>query len=287
MDFPRDKLAFQKILIRRLTALYPASEAKMIAHLLLDHTKCKIEGESFSDTEYPAISQMAQRLIMAEPLQYVLGEAHFYGRDFFVNPAVLIPRSETEELVIWVRDELLGHKGNNSLKILDIGTGSGCIPVTLALELKDRGIMADLQAVDISEKALEVAKSNASRWAIPITFIQQDILNANPEDFSDLDVIVSNPPYVRESEKLLMHKNVLDFEPREALFVPDQNPLVFYKKITTLAAAWLRPGGKLFLEINESFGPEMVTLLRDNAFVRIELHRDLQGKERVVRGEKP
>lgn len=221
------------------------------------------------------LTTILDRILTHEPVQYVLGNASFYGRNFKVNPSTLIPRQETEELVHLILNDI---KGKEELMILDVGTGSGCIPITLALENNKHTI----EALDISKEALETAKENAQNLGATVFFFHMDILSANlPKTY---DVIISNPPYVLESEKQFMAPNVLDHEPETALFVPDKLPLLFYERITELAINHLNPNGKIYFEINEQFGDEVVELLTKNVFKQVTLHKDLNGKPRFVSG---
>ncbi|MEZ4825862.1 MAG: peptide chain release factor N(5)-glutamine methyltransferase [Bacteroidia bacterium] len=289
MDFPRQRSAFYNSLTSRLSTIYPPGEAKAICNYFREYADREARGEDtlIADELFTLLVPMAERLLHAEPVQYVVGEAHFYGRDFFVNPSVLIPRRETEELVVWVRDDLIRYRTGHALAILDIGTGSGCIPVTIALELADLHMRSHTTGLDISERALKTAQTNAERWKTETRWVRRNIFEAEDTDFHDLDVIVSNPPYVRESEKVFMHKNVLAHEPSEALFVPDSQPLIFYEKITALARHWLKPGGRIFFEINEVMGNELLELLKQYGFTNASIRRDLQGKDRMIRAEKP
>lgn len=224
-----------------------------------------------------ALKQDFERLKTGEPIQYILGHGPFYGREFKVSPATLIPRNETEELVHLIIKE----NPQANLRILDIGTGTGCIPITLALEMKNPEVFA----VDISEDALEIAKENAKALQAKVKFLPCDILAEIPP-LSDLDLIVSNPPYIPFSEKEQMHRNVLDFEPHLALFVSTDDPLVFYKKIAEKGKHLLKPHGKLYFEINERFGNEVVRVLSALDFKEIRIIKDLNGKDRIVSGQK-
>lgn len=221
-----------------------------------------------------------QELLQNNPLQYILGEAHFYGRDFTVNENVLIPRPETEELVDWIIQE---SQEKDSLKVLDIGTGSGCIAISLALELKQ----AQISAWDISEEALEVARGNSKKLNARVTFQKVDILSFEKEGITPqkFDLIVSNPPYVTPSEKAEMRKNVLEFEPSLALFTPEENPLIFYECIANFAKKYLKPNGQLFFEINQYQGKPLMELLEINGFQSIELRQDLSGNARMMKVE--
>ncbi|KUO66224.1 MAG: protein-(glutamine-N5) methyltransferase, release factor-specific [Lutibacter sp. BRH_c52] len=209
------------------------------------------------------------------PVQYIVGETAFCGLLFKVDKNVLIPRPETEELVEWI---FQNHKKNESIKILDIGTGSGCIAISLAKNLPN----AEVFALDVSAEALDVAKKNAAMSAVKVDFIQADILTIEklPDTF---DVIVSNPPYVRESEKDLMQQNVLSNEPHIALFVENENPLLFYDKIAELAKNHLTENGVLYFEINQYLGMKTVDLLKSKGFKNIDLKKDIYGVDRMVK----
>lgn len=209
------------------------------------------------------------------PVQYLLKETSFCGLSFYVDKNVLIPRQETEELVEWI---LQSVQKEESIRILDIGTGSGCIAVSLAKFLPQSKVFA----FDISEKALEVAKKNAKNNNVSIQFLQKDILKTETLDFT-YDIIVSNPPYVRESEKVEIAPNVKDYEPHTALFVPDENPLLFYDKIADLAKQYLSKNGKLFFEINQYLADDMLKLLRKKGFQNIELRKDISGNDRMIK----
>lgn len=216
-----------------------------------------------------------KRLETNEPIQYILGETTFYGLNFKVNQNVLIPRQETEELVDWI----LKDSPSKKLSILDIGSGSGCIAISLAKNMKN----ATISALDVSENALKVATENAEFNAVSIEFIEADILHNALNDLQ-LDVIVSNPPYVRDLEKQTMHKNVLDYEPDLALYVRDEDPLVFYQAILNFAKNNLKEKGTVYFEINEYLGAEMIELFNKNNFSNIELRKDIQGKDRMIKG---
>ena len=215
-----------------------------------------------------------------KPIQYITEEAWFYGLRFEVNENTLIPRPETEELVEWIIESQKSKVQSQKLEILDIGTGSGCIPVSLKVNLPQ----ANVSAIDISEKALEVAKRNAAINKVEINFIQANILEV--EDLfqfpSPYNIIVSNPPYVRVLEKQEIKKNVLDYEPHLALFVEDNDALLFYRKIAQLALKNLAPNGLLFFEINQYLGKETVALLENLGFKNIELKKDIYGNDRMI-----
>lgn len=220
------------------------------------------------------VKGLIERINNNEPIQYILGEADFFGRKFIVNPYVLIPRNETEELV----NLILKDYREKKIKVLDVGTGSGCIPITLIKELK----LAKAFAIDFDPRVIKVAKQNAEKFNVDIDFMMVDVLD---EKFPihGLDVIVSNPPYVRESEKLVMKSNVLDHEPGTALFVNDENPLIFYDRIAEHALESLKEDGRLYLEINEQFGNKVRFMLEQKGFKNVGLFQDLNGKDRIVR----
>ncbi|MBC3759756.1 peptide chain release factor N(5)-glutamine methyltransferase [Hyunsoonleella sp. SJ7] len=240
------------------------------------------------------ILESLQFLKQHKPIQYIIGETEFYGLKFKVNENVLIPRPETEELVEWIIDchseyfdcAQHGFREESKIRILDIGTGSGCIAVSLAKNLQN----AKVYALDVSEKALEVAKENADLNAVDVIFIKADILSLENRwnlGFYTLefDIIVSNPPYVRELEKNIMKPNVLDNEPHLALFVKDQDPLLFYRAISEFSKTALNENGQLFFEINEYLGQETVALLEQKNYNNIELRKDIFGKDRMVKAE--
>jgi release factor glutamine methyltransferase len=270
-------------IINELILIYEPLEARSIANSLLDTImedsqiqRVVNPSYSFNEDQLKWIKEKLVRLSTNEPIQYALGETEFFGLKFIVNNSVLIPRPETEELVQWVLEEV---KAGQS--ILDIGTGSGCIPVSLA----KKNEKLQIYALDISQEAISIAKKNAEKNNVSIAFLQDDILNPI-QSGSSYDVIISNPPYVTLAEKKAMHKNVLDFEPESALFVPDENPLIFYKGIINYSKKRLHPGGLLFLEINEAFGEELIQLLKQENFTNIKLKKDISGKDRMIRARK-
>lgn len=265
-----------------LRGIYPDSEALSLAKMLL------VEAFGFSTLELyggkdkeisgkrrDVLDKMLSRLQKNEPIQYVLGKETFCGLDFEVDSNVLIPRPETRELVEWI---VADRKLDASCRILDIGTGSGCISISLAKFLSG----AEVEAWDISEGALEVARRNAVRNAVEVLFRQQDVLYALPGE-TRYDVIVSNPPYITEKEKLDMDANVLDWEPFTALFVPDADPLLFYRKIAELGLSMLNIGGVLYFEINRAYGQETVRMLEGLSYKQIELRKDEWGNDRMVK----
>ena len=234
-----------------------------------------------SDAEVEKWNTILADLQQEKPIQYITGEAWFYGLRFEVNENTLIPRPETEELVEWIIESQKSKVQSQKLEILDIGTGTGCIPISLKVNLPQ----ANVSAIDVSEKALEVAKRNAASNKVEINFIQTNILEA--EDLNqNFDIIVSNPPYVRNLEKQEIKKNVLEYEPHLALFVEDTDALLFYRKIAQLALKNLSPNGLLFFEINQYLGKETVELLENLGFKNIELKKDMYGNDRMIRCEK-
>lgn len=240
----------------------------------------------FTESEIVRLKKAAIRLNRGEPVQYITGITDFLGYDIKVQPGVLIPRPETEELVLWMLPFLNQLKAESEvpLRMLDIGTGSGCIAIALAGRLPG----SEVFAIDISEQALEVAKSNAQNNNVSVSFITIDILADNMHLFphASLDCIVSNPPYVMESEKDRMAVNVLGHEPEAALFVPDDDPLLFYRQIAAKAHKWLKPGGLLFFEINEQLGKACRKEVLNAGFSNVLIGNDLHGKDRFIRAAK-
>lgn len=264
-----------------LSSLYPESEARALVLWIFEAYLSVSRKDVLANLplkKIPAALGAAMGKLMAgEPVQYVLGKAPFYGRQFNVGPGILIPRNETEELVQLV---LNNHKGK--MRVLDLGTGSGCIAITLALEWLE----AEVEAIDISDQALKWAKVNAAELNASLSFAKANIL-AEVLDLGKWDIMVSNPPYVLENERSLMHPNVLNHEPSLALFVPDNKPLQFYKAIVFHAKKHLNPNGYLYFEINEAFGPEVSELMQKEGFSDVQLYQDLNGKDRVVYGKYP
>lgn len=263
---------------RELAGVYPPQEARAAAFALLEAVQGLARTDIWLDPQaevdpLPRLFEAVEELRAHRPLQYVLGAAEFYGLTLRVDERVLIPRPETEELVRRIVDERRG----TSPRILDIGTGSGAIAIALACELPG----AAVSAIDISSGALQLAQENARAHGAEIRFTRLDILTREPE--GTFELLVSNPPYVCLSERSAMRRNVLDYEPEAALFVPDEDPLRFYRRISALGRERLSPGGTLWFEINEAFGPPTVDLLRKMGYARVELWRDLSGKERMIR----
>ena len=269
---------------RPLTALYGEGEAKAVARLVMEEHF----GLSMADVlcgrmgDEVELRQIQQRLLTGEPVQYVLGRAEFGGRWFHVAPGVLIPRPETYELCQWcLPPDPSEWRGN----ILDIGTGSGCIACTLAAELPH----AKVAAWDISEAALAIAQDNARRLHVNVIFSQIDILQLSMINcqLSIYDVIISNPPYICQRERTAMERNVLDYEPSLALFVPDDDPLLFYRAIADSARQSLKPGGALYFEINPLYAAELQSLLSKMTYHTIELREDQYGKPRMMKAIRP
>ena len=267
---------------QQLATCYPEREAHAVALRVLEDafgvSRTDVYADKvrkFSSEEELRWQHIAERLSTGEPLQYVLGEAEFCGRSFGVAPGVLIPRSETEELVALVEQSVSGR-----CRILDAGTGSGCIAVSLALALPE----AEVQAWDISPEALSVAQGNAERWGAAVDFRLCDMLTATPDEH--FDVVVSNPPYVCERERLDMTPQVLEHEPGLALFVPDDDPLRFYRALVGLSVRCLNSGGLLAVEINEAYGAETADLFSRSGLTEVQMLFDGFGKPRFVLGRK-
>lgn len=277
-------------LVSRLAGVYPPGEARAVARVLLEDafgiTLADVYAgkvREFSPHELERLHSMADRLEKGEPVQYVAGTAQFGGLTFEVSPGVLIPRPETLELVEWAAGDFSTRtgKGNRHMRVLDIGTGSGCIAVTMAVRLAG----AQVTAVDISEKALGVARRNAARNGVQVEFAVCDILSPGADIAGNFDVIMSNPPYVCRSERAGMHRNVLDYEPHEALFVDDTDPLVFYRAIARFAAAHLASGGAVYVEINRRFGRETADVFSAAGFASVELRKDSAGNPRMIKAK--
>ncbi|MFT5745226.1 MAG: release factor glutamine methyltransferase [Paraglaciecola sp.] len=267
--------------IAALTPLYGEGEATSISRIVFEDAfqLKRPSDQSFSDVDFQRLQTIQQRLLNHEPVQYILGEADFYGLKFKVNQNVLIPRPETEELVYWIIET--ARQDGRSLSILDIGTGSGCIPITLKTELPT----CRISACDISEKALKIAKENAILNDTEIDFFQVDILNKNDwKTLRNFDIIISNPPYIPPSERALMPENVLRYEPDLALFVAEEEPLIFYKTITEFALQKGNKNGLLFFEMNEYNAKDVYSLLTINKLQSIQINQDLQEKDRMICG---
>ncbi len=266
-------------LTQSLSELYDSNEAKSIAYLVLDAryglTRTQVLMDMPVSKPMEDLPAIIERLKNQEPVQYVLGEGDFYGRTFKVAPGVLIPRPETEELVHWALQEL---KSVASPQLLDIGTGSGCIALTMAAERPD----AEVTAFDISEEALTIARENARSLAVTVNFQQGNALQADELPPAIFDVILSNPPYVKASESQEMSAHVLEHEPHLALFVEDNDPLIFYRAIAQYAFSHLKKEGFCAVEINQALGPETVLEFQKAGFSGVELRQDLSGRDRMI-----
>lgn len=283
------KTLFREI-IARISLKETPEEIQTIVYLLLEHffllSRTDVMLGKMIPYGSPAAAQMLkviERINQGEPIQYVIEHEFFFGRRFHVNPSVLIPRPETEELVRVVlahKDRLTGSEGTTRpLRVLDVGTGSGCIAITMSLELQN----AEVFATDVSTAALSVASGNADALSAHLTFVEHDILREDLP-FDNLDIAVSNPPYVTVRERTSMQPTVTGFEPHLALFVPNDDPLIFYGNIFKKAARALRPQGLLAVEINERFADEVSGLFYQHGFTEVVVTRDISGKDRIVTG---
>ena len=274
-------------LVRQLLPIYDREEAQSIVFLLLAHQLQLKKTDILANKPIPPGVSLEDwqadmdRLVRHEPIQYVIGETDFLGRRFLVNPSVLIPRPETEELVAWVLRRY--RPASDSIRMLDIGTGSGCIAITLAKELSG----ASVTAWDISPTALSVAANNAAFHQAAVLFEEVDILNqASWREAPTFDCIVSNPPYVTRGEMVQMRPNVTAYEPHLALFVDDASPLLFYESIVRFCQDHLRPEGHCYVEVNEQYATEVLRLFEVNGFGDAEIYRDLFDKPRFVRASR-
>ena len=274
-----------------LNGMYDESEAEsMIAVLFEDffglrrHEVLSDISKRLSESELLRLHFAVKNLLKNHPVQYVTGSAWFYGERYNVNSSVLIPRRETEELCHWIIEDFKNKALQGEiLKIIDIGTGSGCIAITLKQQLQN----AKVTAVDISEEALKTALSNALKIGAEVSFICADALDTlSMKDFGLFDIIVSNPPYVRDSEKEYMNPNVTDFEPHLALFVKDENPLIYYELISDFSLTHLEEGGALYFEINENLSDSLEEMLRHKGFTFLEIRSDMQNKPRMLKCQK-
>ena len=267
---------------KELTGIYAKSEVESMIFLIFEKLKgysrtqvLLATEEHLGESEQVKIEQIVARLKNHEPVQYILGTTEFYGLSFHCCAGVLVPRPETEELVQWIIQE------NRYLQpvLLDIGTGTGCIAISLQKNIPQSIVMA----CDISPVCIETAQRNATLNNTQVLMFAYDILRGIPAfEFPELDIIVSNPPYVRKAEKSLMERNVLDHEPELALFVPDEEPLIFYERIADFAKSHLKTQGRLYFEINEAFGPECCNMLLERGFSEIILKKDIHGKDRMI-----
>lgn len=275
----------KKIFHQQLKEIYIENEIDSLFFIALEYVTSisKIEyilqkEEEISEEKLIKLKFILEELTKNKPIQYITKNAYFYGLNFYVNEKVLIPRQETNELVDWV---LMSVTHSKPIKILDIGTGSGCIAITLKKNLP----LSEVFAIDISNEAIQVAQKNANDNEVEINFLQKNILEINDLK-SNFDIIISNPPYVRELEKLEMAPNVLDNEPHLALFVPDNNPLLFYEKITEIALKNLTEDGMLFFEINQYLSEETKKMIENKGFKNVTLRKDLQENYRMILAKK-
>ena len=275
----------------QLAPVYGEGEAKAMARLVFEvrfgltlSDICIGKDTQLSADSQAELAEILRRLLCHEPVQYVLGVADFCGRQFLVTPSVLIPRPETEELCQWVTASEMteGNNRSESLRILDVGTGSGCIAITLAAELPE----AKVTAWDISEDALLVACENALLNGVTVDFELQDVLLATAAAQQTKDIIISNPPYICNKERATMEANVLEHEPHQALFVPDDDPLLFYRAIAKLGQQMLSYGGWLYFEVNPLFAAQLARLLSAMSYYDIEIKEDQFGKQRMIRARK-
>jgi release factor glutamine methyltransferase len=278
--------SLHKEIQKSLRFLYEEREASSMSAILIEYffemSRMQIAMDvPFVELEEELINNLnecIERLLKKEPIQHILGETEFYGSSFFVNKEVLIPRQETEELVDWVIKE---NQSRSKFQLLDIGTGSGCIPISI----KHHFPQATISGLDVSQKALEVAFDNSTNNGVEVKWIQDDILNTtySPES---VDIIVSNPPYITELEKIGMDTNVLEYDPHLALFVENDQPLKFYVAIADFAKKYLSSNGQLYFEINEHYGNETIAMLKEKGFTEIKLKQDLNGKDRMIKAIK-
>ena len=280
---------YKSVFQEALSSLYDKTEIESFFYIVLEHfhNKKRIDLALHPEMEMNELDLNKWESVVADlkkhkPIQYILGETEFYGLRFLVNENTLIPRPETEELVeLIIKEKAKGNSQKAIVRILDIGTGSGCIAISLAKNISN----AKVFAIDISEKALVTAKVNAEINKVNITFIQKNILETIDLE-QQFDIIVSNPPYVRMLEKTEINPNVLEYEPHLALFVEDNDALLFYRKIAQLAKISLSENGSLYFEINQYLGKETVILLEDLGFRNVALHKDIYGNDRMIRGRK-
>lgn len=272
--------------ISRITINETVEEVKSIGYLIFEKlfacTRIDILTEkpiSVDEISLRHLDSTAVRINQYEPIQYILEEAYFFDRPFYVNPSVLIPRAETEELVHEVINYCSATKG--AIRLLDIGTGSGCIAVSINLTLPE----VETIALDVSEEALTVARRNAGQLGAQVKFMQHDIFSIDPP-VQNCNIIISNPPYISVSEKASMNDNVVKHEPSIALFVPDDDPLIFYKTIAKRSMDMLDDSGAIFFEINERFGKEVAEILLMHGYKDVKVVDDISGKERIVKGRK-
>ncbi len=281
-----DLKSFRADFVNDLIPIYGVEEAQaffvILSEKILGFSRAIISLNLYTkltDQQLFDFNNAKKKLTQQQPIQYIIGETDFFGLTFSVNSNVLIPRPETEELIDWILKDQEGRKGE--VTILDIGSGSGCIAISLAKNIEN----ARVYGIDISQEAIDTAQKNAERNNVKVQFIKADILKTK-ELFKNFDIIVSNPPYVREIEKTEMKPNVLDNEPSIALFVKDEDPLIFYRDITKLAAKNLNKEGRLYFEINQYLGSETKHMIEDIGFLSVELRKDIYGNDRMIKVKK-
>jgi release factor glutamine methyltransferase len=275
---------YKSTFLQELSPLYDEKEIESFFYIVLEsfHNKKRIDLALNPEMEMDAVQLLRWESVLSDlkkekPIQYILGETEFYGLPFLVNENTLIPRPETEELVEWILESTKYEEQSTKLNVLDIGTGSGCIAISLAKNLPS----AQVSAIDVSEKALATAHKNAEINKVEVNFILKNILETKVLD-EKYDIIVSNPPYVRNLEKEEIKPNVLEYEPHLALFVEDNDALLFYRKIAELAKKNLSENGKLYFEINQYLGKETVRLLEGMDFKNVILKKDVYGNDRMI-----
>lgn len=281
---------YKNVFFTELKSVYDTNEIESFFYIVLEalHQMRRIDFALQPELELDGLHLLQWETILAQlkeekPIQYILGETEFFGLPFYVNENTLIPRPETEELVDWILQNYKEEDTKRKLRILDLGTGSGCIAISLAKNLPN----ATVYALDVSEKALATAQKNAQRNKVVITFLEHSVLEIETmtsveNSATNFDIIVSNPPYVRELEKQEIKKNVLAYEPHLALFVEDTDALLFYRKIAAIAKKDLAPNGQLYFEINQYLGKETITLLENQAFQKVVLRKDIYGNDRMI-----
>ncbi|WP_217607163.1 peptide chain release factor N(5)-glutamine methyltransferase [Chitinophaga sp. GbtcB8] len=275
-------------IVNTIAPIYEPREAANIAHIVVEHItglnkldRIVYKDRNLDPGQQNRLEAAVAALLQHQPVQYVTGTAWFYGMELLVNRNVLIPRPETEELVEWIMEDVQMGKYAN-MQMLDIGTGSGCIPLALKQALP----AATVWGIDVSDGALTIARANAAKQQLDVHFTQINVLDeAATAALPIFNIIVSNPPYIKQSERLDMQQQVLDYEPSLALFVPDEDALLFYRRIVQLAGSNLSKGGALYFEINEALGPEVVSLMEKEGFANVQLRQDIFGKDRMVKGE--
>ncbi len=276
MELPTQKAA-KRALIQELIPIYGEREADNLARIVYEEWFHLVipTVHRFTPAQWEVFQSVRKRLLAGAPIQYILQKAWFFGLTLHVNEHTLIPRPETEELVEWILEE----NKENGKSMIDLGTGSGCIPIAT----KNHRQTWNITATDISAEAIKIAQKNSTHLKLDVDYLVHSMLEEFPSD-AKFDVIVSNPPYVLESDKKEMHKNVLDFEPGTALFVPDADPLLFYKAISAFAGKHSKLGASVYVEVHEQFAHEVAQLFRDSGMHGVEVRKDIQERDRMVRG---